>query len=402
VRPPARGVGRAQRGVDVAAHGARQPVEPGAPRAIGNRGRERAQREPEIGDEFELRAMDAVLVGRPADLGGVGARVPGLGPGVAHLDGIVAETQDEVRGVERLEQRPIGDRREPGTSDHERIVLGHQTLGLVGRDDRRASAPRERGQLGMSAVVEDAETGQDQRALGTRQPAHERVELRARGEGRRRPARQVAGRRLHDRAGHTHRDVQMDGPGHAARGERDRAVDERARAALPEREAAFGDRREQGPLVEDLMRVGRRGARVEGGGEHDHGRAVEIGVGDGRHQVGDTRPDRADQDARRSRELRHRVGHEAARRLVLDQVKRDAGARERVHDGQHLAAGDAEGVPGSGLADPLRDVIGDGRHEGRSPQSKKWAVKPLLYLGTLVACVGRALEPVPRAGAYSP
>jgi hypothetical protein len=158
----------------------------------------------------------------------------------------------------------------------------------------------------------------------------------------------------------------MHGPGHAARGERNRAVDEGARAPLPERDAALGDRREQRALVEDLMRVGRRGARVEGRGEHDHRRAVEIGVGDGRHQVGDARPDRADQDTRRPRELRHRVGHEATRRLVLDEVKRDAGARERVHDGQHLAAGDTEGVPGSGLADSLRDVIGDGRHAGRS------------------------------------
>ena len=203
---------------------------------------------------------------------------------------------------------------------------------------------------------------------------HELVELGARGESDRRPARQVAGRRLHDRAGHAHRDVQMDGSGHAAGGERNRAVDERARAALPERDAALGDRREQRALVEDLMRVGRRGARVEGRGEDDHGRAVEIGVGDGRHQVGDARPDRADQDARRPRELRHRVGHEAARRLVLDQVKRDAGARERVHDRQHLAAGDAEGVPGPGLADALRDVVGDGRHEARLLESKKWAV----------------------------
>ena len=42
------------------------------------------------------------------------------------------------------------------------------------------------------------------------------------------------------------------------------------------------------------------------------------------------------------------------------------GARERVHDGQHLAAGDAEGVPGAGPAEALRDVIGDGRHDARS------------------------------------
>jgi hypothetical protein len=60
---------------------------------------------------------------------------------------------------------------------------------------------------------------------------------------------------------------------------------------------------------------------------------------------------------------------------VLDQVKRDAGARERVHHGEHLAAGDAERVARAGGVETLGYVIGDGRH-GIAPEVE-WAARPL-------------------------
>ncbi len=46
--------------------------------------------------------------------------------------------------------------------------------------------------------------------------------------------------------------------------------------------------------------------------------------------------------------MMHALGHEAAGILVADEHELDAGAAERVHEGQHFATRHSEGVADSG------------------------------------------------------
>ena len=54
-------------------------------------------------------------------------------------------------------------------------------------------------------------------------------------------------------------------------------------------------------------------------------------------------------------------GHEAAGVLLLAQLEAEAGLGQRVHDRQHLAAGNAEGMAAAGLVEaPGQDLSGSG------------------------------------------
>ena len=60
----------------------------------------------------------------------------------------------------------------------------------------------------------------------------------------------------------------------------------------------------------------------------------------------------------------HTFAHEAGTVLVLCKYYSDVGAFKRIHDREHLAAGNAEGVPTSGVGQPLGNQLRGTRHNG--------------------------------------
>ena len=90
-------------------------------------------------------------------------------------------------------------------------------------------------------------------------------------------------------------------------------------------------------MVED--HVGAGGPGGDGGGQHEHRRPVEMRVCHCVGQVRNARSQSPDQNARSPGELGHRVGHEAAGGLMLDEVKRDAGPVDCVYELQHFSPG---------------------------------------------------------------
>ena len=130
-------------------------------------------------------------------------------------------------------------------------------------------------------------------------------------------------------------------------------IGQRRRQSLVHHRAdrAFGQpkaRLDHGPhqrgVVEHLMGVALRLARIDTARQHHQRNLLLKGVGDGVDGVGQPRPQRRQQHRQTRPRLPRALGHEAACVLVLDQVKRHPRAVERVEHGEHLAAGDAEGV----------------------------------------------------------
>lgn len=64
-------------------------------------------------------------------------------PARAHLDRVVAEEQDEIGFLDEAAEESIGARRQACRAKCGGSVLGHQPLGLIGRDDRCAKALQE-------------------------------------------------------------------------------------------------------------------------------------------------------------------------------------------------------------------------------------------------------------------
>ena len=111
-------------------------------------------------------------------------------------------------------------------------------------------------------------------------------------------------------------------------------------------------------MVEDLVRVGEPFGGVDHAREHEQRHPVEGGVGDDVDGVGETGADGGDEHGGRTRPLPDRLGHEAAGGLVLDQHIADARLLERVHEGQHLAARNAEGVAHTLLGEAAGETVG--------------------------------------------
>jgi hypothetical protein len=125
--------------------------------------------------------------------------------------------------------------------------------------------------------------------------------------------------------------------------------------------ARLDDGAQQLLMIEHLMGVGFRFRSIDAAGQEDQRHPVLPGVGNDIDRIGDARPERCQKNARRRRScftrlgMPHALGHEAAGILVLDEMKGDPGALQRIHQRQHLAAGNAEGMAAAGLAKLRRD-----------------------------------------------
>ena len=109
------------------------------------------------------------------------------------------------------------------------------------------------------------------------------------------------------------------------------------------------------------MGIGQRLSRIHAAGEEDHRHPVLFGIGDDIDRIGNARPDGRQQNARRARGVIGAFRHEATGVLVLDQREGDAGRTQRLHHGQHLAAGHAESVTTTGVVEPTGDDLCGGQ-----------------------------------------
>ncbi len=90
------------------------------------------------------------------------------------------------------------------------------------------------------------------------------------------------------------------------------------------------------------------GARIDTAGDDDQRHAVLARVLDDVDGVQRSGSDGGHEEAGGAGRMMHALGHEAAGILVADEHELDAGAAERVHEGQHFATRHSEGVADSG------------------------------------------------------
>ncbi len=94
---------------------------------------------------------------------------------------------------------------------------------------------------------------------------------------------------------------------------------------------------------------------VEIAGDRDHRRPVEPGVPDTGGQVGRARPQRCDPQPRRTGHPPHHIGGETGGTFMRGQHEWKIVRAHRLHQGQHVAAGNAESVCGAGFLQDLDD-----------------------------------------------
>ncbi len=85
-----------------------------------------------------------------------------MAPALAHLDRIIAREQDHVCALDQRADDRVGLGREADAADHLRMVLGHEPLGLIGGEQRRA-APFDDARERAFGIVDQVEAGKNER-----------------------------------------------------------------------------------------------------------------------------------------------------------------------------------------------------------------------------------------------
>ena len=325
------------------------------------------------GDGRAQRRRDAVhpvIAQDRRDLEDMRVRTPRVAPADAHLDRVVAGEQDRVGASDDGKENAVGERRQAGAAETERVRLVEQPLGLVAGDERHAVRLAEGGERRAGAFVDRIDAGDDERALGLGEGGEggEGVVERRRvgrrcGERRRQGPHAVA--RPRDAFHDVDRQVEMHGSRLSVEAERQRLLNHEADRAGPRLEAALDDGAEQRRVVEDLVRVALGCGRRHAAGEEEERHAVLHRVGDHIDRVGDAGAERRDEEARRGASRRgvpalrvpDALCHEAGGVLVLGEDEADAGAVEPLDERQHLAARNAEGVRAAGRAERLAEHV---------------------------------------------
>jgi hypothetical protein len=115
---------------------------------------------------------------------------------------------------------------------------------------------------------------------------------------------------------------------------------------------------EQRMVVDPHLDAAAKLVGIEIAGDGDHRGAVEERRADAGGEVGRARAQGRDGEAWRAREAAGDVGSEARRALVGGQDERDATPPHRLHQGQHIAAGNAEAVGDAGRFQGGDDEVG--------------------------------------------
>ena len=189
---------------------------------------------------------------------------------------------------------------------------------------------------------------------------------RARLRGRAQPApggnrRDVLGRR---REGDVLGEIEVHRPRRFAQRDLQRLGQDRGHAPASEGEAGLGDRPEQRVVIDGHLDAAPELGRGEIARDGQQRRAVEIRVAHARGQVGGAGAKGGDAEARRAGETSHHVGGKARRALVSREHEGQPAGAHRLHQGQHVAARDAEAVRDAGLAQGPHDEIRVGRPAG--------------------------------------
>ena len=151
---------------------------------------------------------------------------------------------------------------------------------------------------------------------------------------------------------HINRDIEEHRAGPAFRCNGDRPVGQDGGHPVLDAKRGLGDGLHQFDMIEHLVGVAVPFICGNAACQHDHRHTVLMGVGDDVHRIGDARADGGDQDRRGPVMVMDALAHETGAILMLGEHDPDAGPLERVHDGEHFAARNAEGVPATGLGEP--------------------------------------------------
>ena len=218
----------------------------------------------------------------------------------AHLDRVIARAEDQIGLCEEGQDQPVGLGRQAGRAKRERMILGDQSLGLVGGEDGEAVALGEMADRGARPLVHGIDTRHHHRPLRPGKPAPGAAQLGPFGgaewRGRRtaRPRGHCRGRGNRDRNVDMHRS--RPALGRDAHG----LVGKNRRRPRDIGETGLGDGAEHLGLVQHLMGIARGLLRVDGAGQHDQRHPVLAGVFDHIDGVQRAGPDRRDQNARRA------------------------------------------------------------------------------------------------------
>ena len=287
-------------------------------------------------------------------------RVPEVLPAGAHLDRVIAREQDEIRRLDHRFQMRVGERRQAGATEGQRVVFRQHPLGLVAGDHRRAEFPGELRQRFGSVLIDHVEPGDDQRAFGLGQRGTGGIQsVSRRGSGE-------LGSRASDRfgvcdlfRGDGDGQVDMHGARPVCHGEADQLVDQRVRVLFRHGDAGLGHRAEDCRVIEDLMIVGDGLTRIDAAGQHNQRHPVLLRIGGDVDGVGGAGADSADQHAGRAGHVPDAFGYEPGGILVLCQQEADARFLQRIHQGQHLAPRHAEGIADPRLIQTAGNHIGN-------------------------------------------
>jgi hypothetical protein len=113
-------------------------------------------------------------------------------------------------------------------------------------------------------------------------------------------------------------------------------------APLLERQRRLGDRLEQRMMVDPHLDAPAELVGVEVAGDRDHRRAIEIGRSDSGGEIGRAGSERCDAKPGRAGHAAGDIGGEAGRALVGGEHEVDPALAHRLHQRQHVAAGNPE------------------------------------------------------------
>ena len=154
------------------------------------------------------------------------------------------------------------------------------------------------------------------------------------------------------------RQVEMHRAHRLGHGERDGGAHRLRDAPALQPQRRLGDRLEQRVVVDPHLDAAAELVGVEIAGDGDHRRAVEPGRADAGRKIGRARAQGRDAEPRGARQAAADVGGEAGRALMGRQHELNPALAHGLHQGEHVAARDAEAVPDAGRFQGGDDQIG--------------------------------------------
>ena len=259
-----------------------------------------------------------------------------------HLDRVQADRDQQIGVLESVE---LGARAGE-VADHPGMAVGQHALGLVAGQHRTAQGLGELAQRRGDTLGPGLGAGQDRRAAARREQLSDHHQIAGHtlpNGGARRPGRPRRARG-HGRTRGLGGEIDV----HRPLGLVERKIEQfrqDPRAVLgPQALGGLDDRREQGRLIEGLVRrhpsLCVRLPRI---GDDDQRRALERGVGDAVDRARGTRTDAGEYDPGRAGQLGGHRGHHGGRGLAAGEHEVDplpAGCGDQIEAG--IAAGHAE------------------------------------------------------------